>query len=279
MNAKIAMLKEIARTLVPAGAARDGFGAGDGDQRPASAGIATPANGFRALRLSLNGNCRLAFHTDPGGLAAEQYRLLRRKLTSRYPQGATLLITSPAPGDGKTLNAANLAWCLAEGNRPTFLLEADLRRPSMARVFGCVPRHGVEEVLTGEAEPEATVRAVSGVPLCVAMVAKGHDEPIRLFQHPRAKAFLGWARKEFRWVVMDAPPIFPVADVAELCPLVDGALLVVRARRTPRDLVSKSLESLGDRLIGIILNDAADCYDSHYHYLSAYHRYYSQGKK
>jgi Mrp family chromosome partitioning ATPase len=78
---------------------------------------------------------------------------------------------------------------------------------------------------------------------------------------------------------MDAPPIFPVADVAELCPLVDAALLVVRARRTPRDLVSKSLETLGDRLIGIILNDAAVCFDSYYHYLSQYHGYYSQPKK
>src|SRR5215831_10678496 len=83
-----------------------------------------------------NGESRLAFAADPGGPVAEQYRVIRRKLTEQYPGGASLLITSPGPGDGKTLTATNLAWCLAEAGMPTLLAEMDLRNPSINKLLG-----------------------------------------------------------------------------------------------------------------------------------------------
>ena len=242
-------------------------------------GNGTLVGPYRNVNLNVNGNSRLVFLTEPAGLAAEQYRLLRRRMTSRFPQGAMLLVTSPTPGDGKTLNAINLAWCLAEGDGPTLLLEADLRQPTVAKVLGCSPLDGVEAALLGEAEPETVVWTVSGSPLCVAMAAKGQSQPARILKDPRLRKFMGWAKNKFRWTVVDAPPVFPAADVAELCPLVDAALLIVRARKTPQDLVLKSFEVLGDRLTGVILNEATLCLDSHYRYLDHDYYYGRPGRK
>src|SRR5271170_862108 len=102
-------------------------------EEPAVARPAVPAsrNGFRGLTLPRKENSRLIFHTDSHGMAAEQYRLLRRKLTQEFSNGGVLMVTSPTVGDGKTLTSINLCSCLAEGGEPTLLVEADMRRPTV----------------------------------------------------------------------------------------------------------------------------------------------------
>lgn len=234
---------------------------------PAHAPAFSP-NGFRKLDLQLGPNSRMVFQAMPNSIAVEQYRLLRRGLAEHFPQGGTLLITSPGKGDGKTLNAINLAWCLAENSSPTLLAEVDLRQPSIARVLNFNPNPGIESALSGEWQPESVVGAVADMPLHVAAVSKAQMDPVRLLKSPAAKNFLEWARSKFKWVVLDAPPVIPAADVAELSPLVDAIVMVVRVRTTPRDLVRRSFEIVGDRLRGVILNEASLCWDSYYHYFS-----------
>jgi Mrp family chromosome partitioning ATPase len=229
-------------------------------------------NGFRKLDLNPDANNRVVFHSEPGSVAVEQYRLLRRNLAESFPQGATLLVTSPTKGDGKTMNAINLAWCLAETHAPTLLAEADLRQPSVAKVLGYRPEHGIETAMMGEIDPESTVAVcTNGVPFHVAAVSKAQRDPIWVLKNTSTKAYLEWARSKFRWVILDTPPVIPAADVPELAPLTDAVLLVVRVRSTPVDLVQKSFKMLGDRVRGVILNEATLCWDSYYRYLSGYH--------
>ncbi len=218
------------------------------------------------------GESRLVFTADPVGLPAEQYRVLRRKLVERYPHGAVVLITSAMPGDGKKLTSTNLAWSFAEGGMPTLLAEMDLRKPSVAKLLGySCESAGIDSLLTGDDEPENILRQVNRMELYVAAAGRPHSNPVDMITGSRLTSFLAWARQRHQWIVLDAPPLFPISDSLELSALADFTLLVVRARVTPRIMVEKSIELLGPRLKQVLMNEGTECTDSAYRYLSAYY--------
>ena len=228
---------------------------------------------FRRLSLPVREESRLVFQTDPHGLPAEQFRLLRRTLKQDFPQGASLLITSPAAGDGKTLISANLSACLASLGDKTLVVEADMRRPTWRNVWvQDIEPPGIEDAWAGKAEPAETIHAIEKLSLHVALVAKIPSNPSHLVNAAGVKRFLEWARESFHWVVIDAPPILPAADVTELLPLVDAALLVVRAQSTPRELSKRALDMLRGHLHGIVLNGATVNSSPYYGYLNSYYQ-------
>ena len=220
------------------------------------------------------GENRLIFASDPGGVAAEQYRVIRRKLVERHPAGATVLITSPGPGDGKTLTATNLAWCLAETGIPTLLLEMDLRNPSIAKLLGYTCENsGIESLLAVEGEPEEVLRQVNKLKFHVAAAGKVTPNPVDLLAGDQIRRLLAWGRENYKWIVVDSPPLFPLSDTLELTSMTDFTLLVVRARVSLRVMVEKSIELLGSRLQQVIMNEGTECADSSYRYLAAYYPY------
>ena len=228
-------------------------------------------NRFRRLQLSCGQDSRLVFQTDPHGFAAEQFRFLRRNLEQKFPKGAVLLITSPAPRDGKTMTAINLCACLAESGRETLLMEGDIRQPSVHRVLGTsLSAPGIEDAMAGAMDPENAVSFVEKLSLHVAMVATPPDDPSRIINGSGTKRFLAWAREHFRWVVIDSPPVLPAADVAQLVALADAVLLVVRAQSTPRDLTKRAFEMLGDHLYGVVMNEATIETNHYYRYIADY---------
>ncbi|MGB7434148.1 MAG: CpsD/CapB family tyrosine-protein kinase [Candidatus Acidiferrum sp.] len=230
------------------------------------------ANGYRHLTLLANEEARLVFQTAPNGLAAEQFRLLRRTLTREFEGGAVLLITSPAMGDGKTLTSVNLASCLAESGQPTLLVEADIRRPTIRQILSAeVEPPGVEDVLARNVEPRRAVYGIKELNLYAAMVTRIPDYPAQLIGGPGVKHLLAWARENFLWVVLDAPPTLPAADVSELLPFADAAVLVIRAQSTPRELAKQAVEILGKHLRGVIFNEVTVDSNPHYRYLNNYY--------
>ncbi len=228
---------------------------------------------FRHLKVSFREESRLIFHTDPLGMAAEQFRILRRSLAPAFPTGAALVITSPAPGDGKTLTAINLCACLADTGDETLLLEADLRRPSARNVLSCaVDAPGVEDALRGTATAEEATLFVENLGFHAMLVAKVPKNPSHLLTGAGIQKILAYARPRFRWVVLDTAPVMPNADVAELLTVVDAALLVIRAQNTPKELSRRALELLGKRLHGVVLNEATIHSTPYYRYLSNYYQ-------
>jgi Mrp family chromosome partitioning ATPase len=195
------------------------------------------------------------FESDPEGVAAVQFRLMQRRLVNVYEQGGLLLLTSPGMGDGKSLTAHNLAWALAEAGHETLLLELDLRRPSQTRRLGASPHISICDVLAGRATPKDALRKLDGLPLGFIGLDRPAQDPVSLLRSSAMPHLLSWAKNNFSWVVIDAPPILPVADVEELLPSVDLVALVVRERVTPNRLVQRAVERLGDRLGFTILND------------------------
>ena len=238
---------------------------------PPVTGEPSTRNGFRRLCVRFREDSRMSFHTDPYGLPAEQLRLLRRILNQEFGTGAVLMITSPGIGDGKTLTSLNLCACLAESGDPTLLVEADVRRPAVRRILGsAVEPPGIEDVLEGTEHPCKAVHFIEGLSFHVVMVARIPHDPARLINRGMVKPFLDWAREHFHWVVLDATPVLPAADVFELVNLTDGALLVVRAQHTPRELSKRAIELLEKSLYGVIFNGVTTDSSPYYRYLTKY---------
>jgi capsular exopolysaccharide synthesis family protein len=241
---------------------------------PPAAPVSEPqilTSGFRRLRVRYSENSRLVFQTDRHGLAAEQFRFLRRNLEQKFPRGGVLLVTSPAAKDGKTLTCLNLCSCLADTGCSTLLLEGDIRKPSVYRLLGGTDiATGIEDVLSGAATPSQAIYFVEELSLHVAMVVNPPTEPSRLIRGASFKQVVEWARGRFNWIVIDSPPVLPAADVMQLIPLADAVLAVIRAHCTPRELAVRTFEMLGNRLSGVVLNGATDDSNPHYRYLSEY---------
>jgi protein-tyrosine kinase len=244
------------------------------EERPAvAAAPVRPARDvYRRLELPRKKNSRLIFQTDPHCLAAEQFRVLRRKLSQDFPNGGVLIVTSPTEGDGKTLTSINLCSCLAEVGDSTLLIEADLRRPTVGKVLSRpAGAPGVEDVLAGDTQPADAIYAVEDLRFCAAMLESIPTDPSKLINGSRFREFLAWARRHFRWVVLDSSPVLPAADIVDLMPQADGVVLVIRAESTPREVCKRAFDVLGKRLHGVILNGASVDSNPHYRYLSRYY--------
>jgi len=210
---------------------------------------------------------RLVFMTDPNGLAVERYKLLRRKLCAQKPQGGVLLVTSPSPSDGKTVNSINLAWALAEDGHRTCLVDLDLRAPRVAAELAYEPpEDGLVEVLEGTSTILQSMRQISGRPLWVLGNRKGIQSPSHHLTASVLHPFMKELRSMFEWVILDTAPAIPMSDVADVLPHVDGAAIVVRAGKTKRSLIEPALEILGAKAWRVVLNDSFVAGSTYYGY-------------
>jgi capsular exopolysaccharide synthesis family protein len=212
-----------------------------------------PAETLKATHTGAAQESRLVALDAPGSAAAEQYRVLHQRLlqlATRRPL-RVVAVTSAARREGRTTTAANLALTAAQEGRATLLVDADLRHPALAALFGLAPRAGLAEVLDGTAELGQAIARVGS--LAVLCAGELRDEATA--RRPRAAAVMEQLRAAYDLVVLDAPPALAFSDGDRLAGAADAALLVVRAGTTPRQVVRLALESLGDRAAGIVLND------------------------
>ena len=217
-----------------------------------------PASQGTSLSAERESTSRLVFLTEPNGVAVEQYKILRHRLNSIHPRGGVMLVTSPGPGEGKTLTSANLAWCLAEGGHRTCLVDLDFRAPGLSQTLGLLTgQFGVEDVLSGERKVHQVMRPAGEFPFATLPVRRRRPSPGSLLRPDAIVPLLEKLRSLHDWVLLDLAPALPMADVAELLPHVDGALLVVRCAKSSRALLAPTLDVLGSALWGIVFNDAA----------------------
>ncbi len=197
---------------------------------------------------------------EPTSLAAEQYRAIRLHVeNARRERGLGLVaVSSPGRGDGKTVSAINLAGALAQApDARVALVDVDVRHPGAARALGLPAGRGLSTYLLDRAVPvEAVLARPAGVGFAVVVAGPASAMPYELLKSPRLAALFEELRQRFDFVVVDTPPVLPFPDVGILRDLVDGFVLVVRANRTPRELVRDSLTVVGThRVLGVIFND------------------------
>lgn len=211
--------------------------------------------------------------SDPFSIAAEQYNLLALKVHRQLAgNGARiLLVASAAGGEGKTVTAVNLAVALSRisGDR-VLLVDADLRKPSVHRCLGLDLNKGFTDFL---AKPEDSLgeylRQLNG--LSIFPGSRNRLIPVSALSPRNLGAVFARFRREFQFIVVDSPPLVPIADSHVLAGLSDGVVVVARARTTSRELFQAALENLrGANLLGVVLNDV-DFERSRYAYAYQYY--------
>lgn len=168
-----------------------------------------------------------------------------------------IVVTSPAPGDGKSTIAANLAATIAASGQPTVLIDADLRRPMVAKIFGLPAGGGLSDVLAGRAPLRDVVHGWSGSPdLQILTAGKVPPNPSEVLGSTRMKSLLTTLSKNWL-VIIDAPPLLAVTDAAILTNRADGAFVVASVGGTTYESLGRALgvlERANARTMGVILN-------------------------
>ena len=202
----------------------------------------------------------LIVHSDPSSARAEAFRSLRTNLqyVDFEAEHRSFVVTSSVESEGKTTTAANTAIALADMGRPTLLIDADLRRPRIADYMGIEGGVGLSNVLVGEASLVDAVQpwGTTGR-LWVLPSGRVPPNPSELLGSETMEKLLSEIRGDFKYVVIDAPPLLPVTDGAVLSKMTGGAVLVVRAGSTGTQQLRQAIESLENidaTLLGLVLN-------------------------
>jgi capsular exopolysaccharide synthesis family protein len=198
---------------------------------------------------------------DPGSAAAEAYRTLRTNIqfSSLDRPLKTLLVTSTAPDEGKSVSLANLAVTMAQAEQRVLLVDCDLRRPSLHSIFGLSNDQGLTSAILAQGESELPIQATSVPGLSLLASGPLPPRPADLLGSRRMGAMIEHLRADADIVLIDTPPVVAVTDAAVLAPQVDGVLLVLQAGHTRRDRAREArqiLEKVKAHIIGVVLNNA-----------------------
>jgi capsular exopolysaccharide synthesis family protein len=221
------------------------------------------------------------WHPDPNvnifsnpalsAIAAEQFRTLRSRLYQLRgsQQLRTLLVASSVPAEGKTFVTNNLAQAIVrQPDRRCLIIDADLRCSRLHVPLGAPPSPGLTDYLLGDADETTVIQHGHEGNLCFIPGGKEVANPSELLLNGRLKTLLERVTPIFDWVILDSPPLLPVADASLLADHVDGVILVVRAASTPTGAAERACQELqGRNVIGVVLNavEQSQTYGSYYY--------------
>ena len=200
--------------------------------------------------------------SEPRSAAAEAYRSLRTNLMFSSVENPihTLLVTSPARDDQKSITLANLAVTFAQGGSKTILVDADLRQPKQQRIWGISGQRGLTGMMVDDAAISQPPLQATGVENLQIMVSgELPPNPADLLSGKRMDEIIGVLKGRADYVLFDSPPVLAATDAALLGIKLDGALLAVRAGDTRRDHTAQArqaLERVHVRVVGAVLTNA-----------------------
>jgi capsular exopolysaccharide synthesis family protein len=217
---------------------------------------------------------RLITVLDPTDPASETYRTLRTSLIYALVDTPpkVIVMTSSGPGEGKSTTCANLAVVLSQADKKTLLMDCDLRKPAIHKIFGLRNFIGVVNVLVGE----RTVEEVCWEPfpgLNVMTAGSMPPNPSELLGSKRFAQLVGHLREQFDYVLIDAPPVELVSDPTILATQGDGVLFVMDPQNTRKGALRqsiRSLEAVGVNILGIVINKAKEGKGGYYRYAYKY---------
>ena len=196
----------------------------------------------------------------PQSLVAEQFRVAatRLDLLGDRSMGNVALVASAMKGEGKTSTATNLAFTLARDlDEPILLVDCDFKCPNVHNVLAIDPYPGIADYLAGQASLESCFQQYHDLPLWCLPVGDVELCPVSLSKLRYLSPLIESIRSRYRFIILDGPPIFPLADINVLSGLADILLMVVRSGVTPQDVVQKATEMLHTpSTMRIILTDA-----------------------
>jgi capsular exopolysaccharide synthesis family protein len=222
------------------------------------------------LSISVGPQSHLVSLPDNESPASEAFHLLgvRLRHLRRQRPLKKVLVTSTIPQEGKSMVAANVACTLAlRTQQKVLLLEGDVRRPTQSKIFGIPDRPGICEWLKGERSLVKSMYRLDGPGIWIFPAGAGTGNSLELLQSGGATPMMEQLMNWFDWVVIDSPPILPLADTSVWTNMADGILLVTRQGTTHKKQLKRGLEALApQKLIGVVLNSAKNAAHTDYYY-------------
>lgn len=222
------------------------------------------------------------FYEDES-IASESYRSLRTNLLYASPDKPlrTILITSSGPGEGKSLTVANAAMAYAQMGSKVCLVDTDLRRPVVHHLFQVHREPGFCELFLQNANFEEIIKPTPLQNFYIITAGRFTPSPAELVGAKKMDQILEQLKERFDMVFFDTPPLVAVTDATLLSKKVDGVVLVIKSRKTEREFSKRAigiLESVGTRILGVVLNDIdlSHRYSSYGYYKYYYHYYRSK---
>lgn len=216
-------------------------------------------------------------HTDARSPISEAYRAFRTSLLlASASSPKVIVITSSFAREGKTTTSVNLATVLAQMGKPVLLVDADLRRPRLQKVFTGKMNLGLVNYLAANIPFDDIIQATDVPNLSVVLSGPIPPNPSELLASDRMKHIIEEVRSKFAYVIFDSPPVLAVTDAIVLAASADGVVLCVHGGQTPRELVQRSAEKLRQAnipVLGAILNNL-DLHQYGYTYRKSYYDYY-----
>ena len=198
--------------------------------------------------------------TKQTSAANEAYRSCRTAMLflAKEHNAKTILVTSPSAGDGKSTTAANLAICFSQAGYKTVLVDADLRRPRCHVYLGETKTPGLKDMVAGSADYHSLIKPCKDYENLSLIASGGHpSNPTEFLESVQFKKLLTDLKTEFDFVVIDSPPVLPVADATALSTMCDMVFIVLRIRRGVELASMKAIEILrmvDGNVLGVIVN-------------------------
>jgi len=259
--------KELLRAVEQENATATGLPGSEGQVIP----LEQPGQ-FPTACISLPEGSRLICLARDESLAAEKFRFVATRLRHMQQKRSLkrIVITSSVPGEGKTMVAANLASALAGGKQQVLLLEGDLRRPSLGQQLGVLGVPGLSECLQSKTDRSNDIYRVQDSNLHLLLAGKTPASALDLMEPTRLSLLLNNLSTIFDWVIIDCPPLLPLADTSVWMRLSDAVLLVTRPGVTTKRLLERTMETIErSKFLGVLLNASSEASGDHYY------RYYA----
>lgn len=217
---------------------------------------------------------RLICQYEPKSPIAEAYRILRTNIqySSVMKQIKTLTVASAGPEEGKTTTIANLAVVFAETGKRVIIIDADLRKPTVHRIFDLSNQQGLTNILAGRQSYQQVVQAVPSSGVHVITAGPIPPNPAEFIGSFAMQALIEQVKTSYDLVLIDSPPVLPVTDGQLLAGYSDGTLLVARSGKVTKDQIRKAkqlLEMVGGHIIGVVLNGKKMSKESYCDYYAA----------
>ena len=218
---------------------------------------------------------------DPHSICAEAFRNLRASISLKPEVNAAnpLLITSTAPGEGKSVVSANLAIAFASNKQRTLLIDCDLHHPAQHRVFPANPDKGLSLYLTSNASLQDVVQPTDIPNLDVLHVGSVPPNAPELLASDRVRELIADACKQYDRVIIDSPPVTAVSDPLVLLPHVQGVIYVIGFDKVRREIVLRTMQKLrecGAPLVGVVMNNIDHELHGYYYYPQKYSYYHKR---
>jgi capsular exopolysaccharide synthesis family protein len=193
---------------------------------------------------------------------AEAYLAVRVALyhATKASDCRVIQITSPIHGEGKTTLAANIAVSMAQSGQRVVLIDADLRRPRLAEIFGLSDKVGLTSVLAGETDLAAALQPSAVPGLSILGSGPMSPNPAEVVASPHMRTLLDTLRQQCDYVLIDTPPLLAVPDARMMAHSVDGILLTLRNSKHGRPLAQSArdiLSAAGAKILGVVVNGVA----------------------